>query len=132
MKSILINFSGHKLSHEAQKELQLNFNTIIDTRPIEIKFDDYVEQQITSIINELPIKIDGSSPITIIPPGQATFAILLVSYLHGLMGHFPNLCYLERSSKGIYLPRTEYVVQPHEIRSAGRKFRSSLYENQTE
>lgn len=127
MNSVLINFSGHPLNQEAIAELNSAYGKLIDAKPIEIAFNDDVENQIKTLIENLPVKIDGSFSITIIPPGQATFAILLVSYLHGLIGHFPNLCYLERTNSGIYLPKTEYQVQPQEIRSAGRKFRYSQH-----
>ncbi len=127
MNSVLINFSGHSLSQEAIDELKLTYGNLVDAKPIEIAFNDNVEKQIKSLIESLSVKIDGSFSITIIPPGQATFAILLVSYLHGLIGHFPNICYLERTNSGIYLPKTEYQVQPQEIRSAGRKFRYSQH-----
>ncbi len=127
MKSVLINFSGHPLNQEAIVELSSAYGKLIDAKPIEIAFNEDVENQIKTLIENLPVKIDGSFSITIIPPGQATFAILLVSYLHGLIGHFPNLCYLERTNSGIYLPKTEYEVQPQEIRSAGRKFRYSQH-----
>ena len=127
MSSVLINFSGHPLNQEVIDGLQSTYGNLINAKPIEIAFDDDVERQIKNLIESLSIKIDGSFPITIIPPGQATFAILLVSYLHGLMGHFPNLCYLERTSSGIYAPKAEHLVQPQEIRSAGRKFRYSQH-----
>ena len=115
------------LNPEAVSELKAVYESIVDAKPIEITFNENVEEQIKSLVESLPVKIDGSSALTIIPPGQATFAILLVSYIHGIIGHFPNLCYLERASSGIYLPKNEYKVQPQEIRSAGRKFRYSQY-----
>ncbi|CAI8954174.1 CRISPR-associated protein Csx15 [Pseudomonas sp. IT-P294] len=127
MNSVLINFSGHSLNQKVIDELTSTYDKLIDAKPIEITFDGDVEKQIHGLVESLPVKIDGSFSITIIPPGQATFAILLVSYLHGLIGHFPNLCYLERSNSGIYIPKTEYQVQPQEIRSAGRKFRYSQH-----
>lgn len=127
MNSVLINFSGHSLNQEVIDELKSIYGELIDARPIEITFNDDVEKQIKGLVESLSVKIDGTFSITIIPPGQATFAILLVSYLHGLIGHFPNLCYLERTNSGIYIPKTEYQVQPQEIRSAGRKFRYSQY-----
>lgn len=128
MKSVLINFSGHPLSEEARDELSIVYSRIIESIPVDLIFDSSVESQIEKIIADLPVKVDGSFALSIIPPGQATFSILLVSYLHGLIGHFPNLCYLERSSSGVYLPKVEYEVQPQKIRSAGRKFRLSSYE----
>lgn len=127
MNSVLINFSGHSLNQDVIEELKSTYGELIDAKPVEIAFDDDVEKQIKSLVGGLSIKIDGSTSITIIPPGQATFAILLVSYLHGLIGHFPNLCYLERMNNGIYAPKTEYLVQPQAIRSAGRRFRYSQH-----
>lgn len=128
MNSILVNFSGHPLSEQAKGELAKTYSEIIDSNPVDLVFDENVEGQLKRIVENLRIKIDGSASVTIIPPGQATFAVLLVSYLHGIIGHFPNLCYLERSKEGVYLPKVEYVVQPQHIRTAGRRFRFSNYD----
>ena len=123
MKSVLINFSGHTLNQEVVYALERHYDKIANSNPVEINFNETVADQIESLIQSLPVKIDGSYSLTINPPGQSTFAILLISYLHGLIGHFPNICYLERNIEGIYAPKTEYQIQPQNIRAAGRKFR---------
>jgi len=127
VSALLINFSGHLLNKIARSQLLNVYSEIIDSKPVDLVFDGSIEDQIREIVAKLPVDIDGSSSVSIIPPGQATFAVLLVSYLHGLMGHFPNLCYLELASDGLYLPKMEYSIQTQRIRSAGRKFRMSNY-----
>lgn len=127
MVGVLINFSGHMLSEEAGLLLAERFEKIINSKPIEFNFTGDVEEQLKEIFRGIPYTLDGSRPVTIIPPGQATFAILLVSYLHGIMGHFPSLCYLEVGLNGLYLPKVEYVMNIQSVRSTGRKWRAEIF-----
>lgn len=127
MQGNLINLSGHALSKETTRILEQRFNKIINMKPIDFDFEGDIEKQIISIINSIPCRLDGTIPITIIPPGQSTLSILLASYLHGALGHFPSLCYLEINSDGLYLPKTQYSVNTQSIRSAGRKWRTSIF-----
>ena len=128
MKSLLINFSGHPLNQQARDELSRNHDVIVESKPVEIIFDDTVQKQIESIIKNLGVKMDGSFALTIVPPGQSTYAILLISYLHGIFGHFPNVCYLELSPAGLYLPKEDYILQPRQLRTAGRQYRFEQYD----
>lgn len=125
MNSILLNISGHPLNSQTRQALEKIHDCVIDANPIEIEFNGSIEEQIINFVEKIPVTIDGSSSITIIPPGQSTFAIILVSYLHGLIGHFPNICYLERTANGIYAPKLEYAINPQNIRVAGRRIRNS-------
>ena len=127
MTGVLVNFSGHPLCKEAASILNERFEKIVNCKPIEFDFSDDVETQISIIIQNIPYKLDGSRPITNIPPGQATLAILLVSYLHGILGHFPSLCYLEARADGLYLPKIEYIMSVQSVRSAGRKWRTAMF-----
>jgi len=127
MTGVLLNFSGHPLCQEAASILEKRFEKIVNSKPIEFDFAADVEAQLTRVIHDIPYKLDGSRPITVIPPGQATLAILLVSYLHGIVGHFPSLCYLEARPDGLYLPKVEYVLSVQSVRSAGRKWRAAMF-----
>lgn len=124
---ILINFSGHALSQGAIDSLSEQYKQVVQAAPINFDFTDHVEQQLENLIISLGCPIDGTQPITIIPPGQSTLSILLVTYLHGLMGHFPGICYLELSDAGIYLPKMEFSINSNHVRSAGRKFRAKVF-----
>lgn len=124
---ILINFSGHALSRDAIDSLSEKYKEIIQAAPINFDFTDCVEEQLENLIISLGCQIDGTQPITIIPPGQSTLSILLVTYLHGLMGNFPAICYLELSDSGIYLPKMEFSINSNHVRSAGRKFRAKVF-----
>jgi len=42
---------------------------------------------------------------------------------HGILGHFPRLCYLGESSSGLFLPRAEFEINAQRIRGGGRRFR---------
>jgi len=128
MKSIIINFSGHTLCEKTKKSLSNKYDIFLEVPPFTFDFDNEVEGQLEGLFREIDYIIDGSSALTIIPPGQSTFSILLVSYLHGLTGHFPKICYLEMNADGLYLPKTEYDISAQRVRSAGRRFRREIYQ----
>lgn len=127
MKTIIINFSGHTLCHKTKEIFSDKYDMFFDVAPFNFDFKAEVEKQLEGLLREVDYVIDGSSVLTIIPPGQSTFAILLVSYLHGLTGHFPKICYLEMNNDGFYLPKTEYDISAQKVRSAGRKLRREMY-----
>lgn len=127
MSRILVNFSGHSLAQETEMQLRARFQEVFSVPPIEFDFSADVETQISRILATLPFSVDGTRSLTIIPPGQSTVAILLVSYLHGVLGHFPSLCYLELSEGGLYLPRFEYLFNPQKARSRGRIWRAESF-----
>jgi hypothetical protein len=124
---ILINFSGHQLSRDAIDHLSNHYEEIVQAAPINFVFADSVEDQLENLVISLRCQIDGTKPVTIIPPGQSTLSILLITYLHGLMGHFPAICYLELSDSGVYLPKMEFSINSNHVRSAGRKFRAKVF-----
>jgi hypothetical protein len=126
MKSIVINFSGHPLCQKTQEILKNKYEVLLDVSPFNFDFEGEAEVQLEGLLRSINYVIDGSSALTIIPPGQSTFSILLVSYLHGLTGHFPKVCYLEMNDDGLFLPKTDYDISVQRVRAAGRKFRSEM------
>lgn len=131
MRNVIINFSGHALSPEATSLLSQRYDVVISANPIEFDFSGEVESQLAEALISFGEMLDGSRAITIIPPGQATLAVLLVGFIHGMIGHFPKLCYLEVSQAGVYLPKVEYEIPVQGIRAAGRQFRSQLLRNRS-
>lgn len=129
MNNILINFSGHPLCKEAIDVLKEKYDVIISPEPIDFDFDADIEMEISDIFRKIPHVLDGSVPLAIIPPGQSTIAILLVSYIHGMIGHFPPICYLQIRDDGLYIPRAEYTISTQSIRSAGRKYRTTTFKS---
>lgn len=124
MKKVIINYSGHPLSQDAKGALDRRYDVIVQPDPIIFDFAADANSQLESIAKRTLHDVDANSTLTIIPPGQPTLAILLISYLHGLLGHFPNLCYLELSKDGMYLPKSEYEFVTQNSRAAGRLFRT--------
>lgn len=127
MKSAVINFSGHALCAETDQILQNRYDILVNTAPYDFDFEAAVEIQLEEMLKDVNCPLNGTVSLTIIPPGQSTLAVLLVSYLHGLTGHFPKMCYLEMSEDGLYIPKVEYDINVQDIRSAGRKYRRVLY-----
>lgn len=123
MRSIVANFSGHPLSTQARLALESQFDAVIQSEPIQFDFSGDANAQIERICSAVLSVLDKDSALTIIPPGQSTLAILLASYLHGVIGHFPRVCYMELGHQGLYLPRAEYEINPQSTRAAGRFFR---------
>lgn len=126
MKNILVNFSGHTLSEAAMIILEKNYSDIINCNSIEVNFEKEIAPQIEMIFNSININIDGSDPLTIIPPGQSTLAILICSFIHGVIGHFPKICYLNLIEQGVYVPNVEYSIDIQPIRINGRKYRNNI------
>jgi hypothetical protein len=127
MKRILVNYSGHPLSREASRALAPDFDELIQPEPFHFDFLGDANEQLGAIATKTLASLDPESVLTIIPPGQSTLAILLVSFIHGLIGHFPRLCYLELNESGMYMPRTEYQINTQEVRLAGRFFRMKKF-----
>lgn len=124
---IIINFSGHPLSKDAMQFLSDHYEQVIQSEPVNFDFTNRAEEQLESLLIDLPCTIDGTKPVTVIPPGQSTLSILLITYLHGIMGHFPAICYLELSDHGVYLPKVEFSINSNNLRTAGRKFRTKVF-----
>lgn len=127
MNNILLNISGHPLSEKAIYELKKEFTEIEDIQISNIDFSSSIELQIKNIFSDCKSKIDGSIPLTIIPPWQSTFAILIFSYLHGLIGYPPNICYLEANTDNIFSPKTVFKFNLNKIKNSGRSFRQEVW-----
>jgi hypothetical protein len=127
MEKYLINFSGHALSKQAKETLLSEFSEIDEVYIETISFEKDVEEQIKLVMSHVKFKLDGSVPISVILPGQATIAVLMISYLHGIIGSFPNVCLLEESDEGIYLPTNIFTISNNKLKKAGRVFRQELW-----
>lgn len=127
MKKIIVNFSGHTLCTEAQDSFNKYYDNVINPEPINFDFGKDVEEQLKNVISMVLDILDADTALTIIPPGQSTLSILVISYIHGIIGHFPKICYLELGKNGLYLPKTEYEIDVQNIRMAGRMFRMNSF-----
>ena len=127
MSRIVVNYSGHPLSREARRTLEAEFDVVLQTQPIQFDFSLDVNEQLKQVCNDTLAALDADSTLTLIPPGQSTVAILLVSYIHGILGHFPRICYLELGEQGLYLPHSEFQVDLQHARTAGRVFRMKRF-----
>jgi hypothetical protein len=127
MSEVLINFSGHKLCEESKGLLEERYEIIEDVPFFEIDFDSDVEKQLTKIVRKLKIPLDGSKAVSIIPPGHATVAILLMVFLHGILGYFPKICMLKPEGSGQYIPKNIFCIDGYLVRKAGRSFRQELW-----
>ena len=129
MKPVLLNFSGHALNTNAKNSLLEKYDEIEEIPFVEIDFASDVGEKIEEILRNVQTRLDGSLPIAIIPPGQSTFAILLVTYLHGLLGYFPSVCYMQAVYSGWYEPSAIFHIDGYGLRKAGRNFRQELWKD---
>lgn len=127
MKTILLNISGHRLSEQVLNELSKEYSEIENIDFANIDFSENLEVQIKNLFINSETKLDGSVPVTIIPPGQSTFAILLYSYLHGILGYPPNICYLEADQNNYFIPKTIFKINLNNIKTLGRTFRQEIW-----
>lgn len=127
---VLLNISGHPLSEESTLELSKKFSSI-ETIPFDaIDFQEDVESQIRNIFQLVKAPLDGSINVTIIPPSHSTMAILLLTYLNGLLGRFPTICLLQPIENGDYRPTNLFYIDSHSLREKGRSFRQEIIRNQ--
>ncbi len=123
----LINMSGHSLVPSAIKKLEEMFgirrHQIYDINPGDAKLDKLVEHS-QKLVKEA-YEIIGDNLLTghylIIPPGFSPLSLCLVSFLHGLAGHFPLIVVLGKEGRD-YLPKS--IIDLQTIRDEARKLRS--------
>ena len=127
MSKVLLNFSNHSLSKEAELVLLKRFDKIETIMFETIDFSSDMTKLIQTILKDVDSKLDGTVSITIIPPGHSTFAMLLVIYLFGLLGFFPDICMLDISDEGIFLPKNIFYINGNKLRFAGKSFRQELW-----
>lgn len=127
---LVVNFSGHPLSKKAKGRLNNKFDKVEEIPIPKVDFSSNVEKQIEKIVSQVESPIDGSIPLTVILPGHSTLAFLLCAYLHGKLGHFPDICLLEKEENKYYLPKSIFYIDSQEIRDAGRAFRQKNWNNE--
>jgi hypothetical protein len=125
MARILLNVSGHPLSRTAKRMLEVEYDVVETLALPEIDFSSPVEEQIRDIFTQTKSPLDGSNPVTVVLPGHATVAVLVLIYLHGLLGHYPSICLLEQRS-GEYVPTNLFSIDAQRLRMSGRAFRQQL------
>jgi hypothetical protein len=96
-----------------------------------IDFAQPLEPQLRNILATVKAPLDGSVPVTIIVPGQATLAVLLFIYLHGLLGHYPAVCLLQSDATGIFRPTSLFHIDPSALRFKGRALRQEMLRKAT-
>ena len=127
-KKALLNFSSHALSDKAKVMLGAQFQIIEEIFFDHVDFQTEIKDQLEQVLLKVNCPLDGSIPITIIVPGQATVAVLLISYLSGIIGHIPNICLLEMDKDGFYIPTNIFFFNGNQLRSDGRKFRQEMWQ----
>lgn len=120
MTKILLNLSGHPLSKEATNKFEHDYTLIVSAAEYHIDFEKDINSQIKKLIESLNIIIDGSQSITVIPPGHSILAILTITYIHGLIGFFPRICYMDLNDDDIYVPKKEFTIKLQDIRKTAR------------
>ena len=126
MSKVLFNLSGHPLPDGTPTT---GYSQVIDIKIPNIEMGD--EQSIlTSVIDLVNEMIDNSSELIIeqgnydlIPPGMAPISLVLISILHGITGHFPNIRFIYKSNDGFKL--AGFALKLQDLRINARELRKS-------
>ncbi len=131
MKSILLNVSGHTLQPDTRQRLLEQYQDICEIQvPVIVPRED-VGHQLKQFLNDVNAHIRVDQPVSVILPGYSVLAVILVAYLHGLLGYFPEVCILEASSPGVYVPSATIKADIAAIRVAARRVRNHLSDANT-
>lgn len=127
MARVLISFSGHKLSIEALRHYESEFDIIEEIVIPMINFDEQIEPQLEQLINQIKYNLDGSQNITIIVPGHSNLSSMLYVFIFGLIGHPPDIYLMRENEEGLYMPFKK--VKGRDIKKAGRQLREYQTKN---
>jgi hypothetical protein len=123
MSTIILNFA-HPLT-EAHREQAgrlrpgLERSRVIDL-PVHFTEETPYEEQVAALIERagLTAREWQTLPLIINPPGYAPIAAILLAYLHGLRGGFPDLLRIARDADGAYV--VAEIVKLQSVRESGR------------
>lgn len=112
---VLFNLSGHPLSEKAEAEFkQTGINTIVN---VEIPTIDYTPSSVVNSAVEIAkemckkaLKQLLTGDFLIILPGYTPLAATLISIIHGIAGHFPNITFLARKDS-VFMPAGNINLQ---------------------
>jgi hypothetical protein len=124
---LILNFT-HPLSSEQRTQIEALANTSIEevrTIPVQIKQEEPLEPQITSIVDAAKLSSEEwqTLPLLINPPGYAPAAFVLLAELHGRIGHFPSLIRLRPKSGPVTSYEVAELINLQTIREASRRRR---------
>jgi hypothetical protein len=97
---LILNFT-HPLTSEQQAQIEALANISIEevrTIRVQINQEELLEPQFTAIVDATGLTSEEwqTRPLLINPPGYAPAAFVLLSELHGRIGHFPTLVRLRQ------------------------------------
>lgn len=117
----IFNFSGHPLTPETRIALQEKLSEeifVIDSK-VHIDFRENIYTQIKDLI--APYKTEMTKgKMLIIPPSMNTIAVLLISYVHGVIGMFPSIITLKMTGTHQSL---SFITDLNRLRKEGREAR---------
>lgn len=92
---IIINFS-HPLTEQHLAAIkELSGNEITQVIPVVVQFDNQLpfQGQLESLLQQIPLNTEElqTLPILVNLPSYNHIAALILSSLHGIMGHFPTI-----------------------------------------
>ena len=124
---LLLNFT-HPLTGEQQAQIEaLAGAPIEEVREIcvRIQQQEALEPQIVTIVDSVGLSSQEwqTRPLLVNPPGYGPAAFVLLSELHGRIGHFPSLVRLRPKSSSITSYEVAELLNLQTIRDAARERR---------
>lgn len=136
-RMIIINF-GHPLTPDQRSQIEIicrrPAERVIDV-PTQFEDDEAFDVQVARLVESVGMSGAAwqTSPVLINPPPYSPAAVVLLAYLHGLMGHFPTVIRI-RPVDGSVPTRFEVaeVVSLETVREKARTQRGALRLEQEE
>jgi len=118
----IFNFSGHPLTQDTRNELKKEVKEdifVVDIK-IHIDFRSNVHKQIKDAVNPFITEmLKGQFMVAL--PSMGTLAVLLLTYVNGIIGIFPPMITLKMNGTKQALG---YVTDLNKLRNEGRQVRT--------
>lgn len=107
-KKVLINLSGHPLSDNARKRVKKYQIVNVDVPTIALDTLEGLVQGVQQMLAPLTGDNDVVTALKtgayeIVPPGASSVALVTITILHAISGHFPKLRYFYRNADGEFV-----------------------------
>lgn len=124
---LLINFT-HPLTAMQRWQIEMMAGVPIEEvrlAPVQINQEEELVPQIAALINNVGLTSEEwqTRPLLVNPPGYAPAAFVLLTELHGRMGHFPSFIRLRPMSGPIPGYEVAELLNLQAVREAARERR---------
>jgi len=101
----IVNF-GHPFSEEALSQLRKLGKEELKIQSIKVSIELHqdLEAQVSKLVDQISFPLDGTEPLTLVPPGLSVISAMLMAEIHGRTGVFPRVIHLVRDNeRGVFV-----------------------------